>query len=422
VSLEVPLAGGEGTLPRPSRHGIGEVIALQEALPLTLPGLRWEPSAHEARRTVGKGVFTFPLGPVRADVAESVGYQLSVMGDEIVRLDLSHGLKHRAITRLARGRPLPEAAAIVERYTGTSTVAHALAFSLAVEEALGLRLPPEAHARRVLMAELERLHSHLWDLAQLAASTGLPLAQMEYLHLREEILRLGGRLSGHRYLRGRIRPGGDLPLEGLGDQRTRTEVTRLLEAHLGTLRRITDALFATPSFLDRLHGAGRIPAPTVAFVRPVGPVGRASGRSLDARSWRPYAAYGRLAVQAADAKTADAYARFLVRTREAEESIRLVLAVLPESFPPHAAGARRAADAHPSGVQRGIGIVEAPRGLLVYRVAVDTAAATVRHLAVATPSARNWYALPPAVANHNILQDFPIIDASFALSVAGWDG
>jgi Ni,Fe-hydrogenase III large subunit len=65
-------------------------------------------------------------------------------------------------------------------------------------------------------------------------------------------------------------------------------------------------------------------------------------------------------------------------------------------------------------------VVEAPRGLLSYRVSVGSDF-TIRQLDVSTPSERNWYVVPPAVANKNILQDFPIIDASFGLSVAGWD-
>ncbi|MCL8207439.1 MAG: hydrogenase-3 subunit E [Actinomycetia bacterium] len=414
--LAVPRAEGAATvLASPSAHGIREVETAERRLGRS-GQVRWDPPAPAAPSVRGKGVFTFPLGPVRADVAESLGYNLAVMGDEILRLDLRPGFKFRGVADWSRGRRLEEAADVLERWTGTSTVAHALAFALAVEDALGLA--DEDPVGRSVVAELERVHSHLGDLAALAVSTGLPVPQMEYLHLREGILRLNHDLVGHRYLRGVVRPRG-LKLADPPDRSRLRAASATVRRVREEASRIARDLSLTSSFLDRLVGAGRIPAPDLEAVRPVGPVGRASGRALDVRTQRPYAAYARWTVEPARAATGDAEARFRVKVAELERSLALLDALLAV-WEPRGAPSPVAVDAADGA--EGIGVVEAPRGLLATRVVLAGSPPVVRHVGVATPSARNWPAVPPAMANHNILQDFPIIDASFALSAAGWDG
>lgn len=413
---------GPTNVPRPSAEGLGEVINAQQELNEQMPFLTWQPAAHVERQVRGKGVFTFPLGPVRADIAESMLFQLRVMGDEIVRLDLNHDLKKRHISRLAEGQPVGEATTVIERTTGVSCVAHALAYSMAVENALDWNLSTDTWEYRVVLAELERAHAHLWDLAQLAVSTGMPVPQMEYLHQRERLLRLNHARFGHRYLRGLVRPGQrNVPLaaDGTPFGHLSSVVVEVYDA----ISRIEEDLLKTPSFLDRLHGAGTIPDASVDFVRPVGPVGRASALDRDVRTWRPYAIYDELELAVPQENSGDSMARFVMRAEELKQSL-LLLRRLGGRLG-NALTERAANEATPSvaagGCALGVGMVEAPRGMLVYRVLVDAESMNLRHVGVATPSARNWYVVPPAIANGNIMQDFPIIDASFALSVAGWD-
>ena len=175
------------------------------------------------------------------------------------------------------------------------------------------------------------------------------------------------------------------------------------------------ALEHTPSFLDRLEGAGTIPARVIHYVRPGGPVGRSAGRPMDVRVNRPYGLYGASRIPVPVLPNADARSRFRVRAEELEVSLGILERHISDWSPGMMGGETYAGDR-----QWGLGMVEAPRGQLTYAVTLN-AAGTVEHLALATPSARNWYVVPPAMQNHNILQDFPIIDASFNLSVAGWD-
>lgn len=405
---------------QPSREGIGETRPAEYRLAQELPDLRWElPSRPKVH---GKGVFMYPLGPVRADVAESLLYGLHVMGDEIVRLTLQNGFKRRHIRELVLGRTVDEAMPVIQRFTTTSNVHHTMAMAMAVEEAWNVSVPYQATRTRTLMAELERAYSHLGDLAALAVSTGLPVPQMEYLHLKEMILRVNFSLFGHRYLRGTIVPGGvDMTRwpQDLDPVQSARRVSDILDRAQG----IAHGLARTSSFLDRLHGAGRVPADSVAWARPVGPVGRASGLPMDVRQIRPYADYPGVNLRVPIDSRADAYARFRIRVQELDQSLQLVRRILggwhPEATSPKEA---RVAIEGPPEHEFGAGLVEAPRGLLGYWVRFEPRTGRIGHIGIATPSERNWTVVPEAVSNHNILQDFPIIDASFSLSVAGWDG
>lgn len=422
---ELRWSGDLLNVPRPSDLGMGETIAAEQMLAEGFPESQWSAASYSTKRVKGKGVFTYPLGPVHADIAEALLYRLHVMGDEIIRLDLENGLKQRHIRQLASHRPISQALLIVERMTGTSAVAHALAYSMAVENALGIRVPAEVAMIRMILAELERAYSHLGDLAALAVSTGLSVPQMEYLHHKETILRLNYALFGHRYLRGVIVPGG-VQMHGSTTSPDLTGAGQQVVEILDDVVRIQEGLNGTTSFLDRLHGAGQIPQPTIDFVRPVGPVGRGAGRAWDVRMVRPYLRYLQTDLAIPSSTAADSYSRFHVKAEELKQSLGILRRFLggwPASS--HHWVAEPLVQRPPnegSEIVEGVGLVEAPRGLLAYAVVVNAASLTVDDVAIATPSSRNWYVVPPAMANKNILQDFPIIDASFNLSVAGWDG
>lgn len=398
-------------VPRPSTAGIGEWIHLQEDISRdTASSITWVPPSHPERVVRGKGIFTYPLGPVHGDVSESLRYDLAVMGDEIVHLTLKHGYKRRHITTLCRGKTVPQALELIERMTATSSFAHQWAFMMAVENAQGKIVDEGTKIYRSVALEMERLASHLGDLALLASSTGLPVAQMDYLHLKEQILRWNYKLFGDRYLRGALVKNA---LNQVADEASASIIAVGEQAQA-----ITDSLFHTPSFLDRLVGAGTIPEQTVQFIAPVGPVGRASGLKVDVRSLWDYGVYDEISFAIPSSDKRDAYARFLVKSREITASVNIIRRLLPVA-PRHSHVSTVFEEGPSQGP--GIGMVEAPRGMLAYALWLDGSGEIIRHVAVATPSARNWYVVPPAMANGNILQDFPIIDASFLLSVAGWD-
>ncbi len=404
---------------QPSWAGIGETVGAESRIGEERPDLAWRSSRIPSVR--GKGIFVYPLGPVRADVAEALQYRLHVMGDEIVRLTLQNGFKERYIRDLVVGRTVAEALPVIARFTTTSNIHHTLAMVHAVEDAWQIQASNWARVTRTLLAELERAYSHLGDLAALAVSTGLPVPQMEYLHLKETLLRLNFSLFGHRYLRGTIVPGGLSTSEWSRDADP-VGCARVVSDVLDQADAMAVGLERTSSFLDRLHGAGRVPSETVEWGRPVGPVGRASGLGMDVRQVRPYADYEDSDLRVPVEETGDSYARFRVRVQELAESLNLVRRILGGWHPREMSSDELTAAVSGAPVKDyGVGIVEAPRGLLAYWVRFAPNG-RIAHVGIATPSERNWAVVPDAMANSNILQDFPIIDASFSLTVAGWDG
>lgn len=412
VRIRAPWRSG---LVWPSQVGAGETALEEARLEALARGHDGRYDAGPAHAVAAPAAFTFPIGPVRGDVMESVGLSLTGMGDEVLALRVELGYKVRRVREAARGLALEDAVHVVERTTATSTVAHALAFSQAVEAALDWSVTGRTALLRSVLAEIERVHSHLLDLASLASATGLPAAQQELLALRETVLRVAHALTGHRYLRGVVVPGG-LELDA-ADVLWTDAIARVVA--LGpSVQRVVDQLDATPSFLDRLNAAGVVLAHEAEQAGALGPVGRASGSGPDCRRFRPYAGYvGRAPSPLPYEHTGDAWARWRVKTTEVRASLHW-LDQAADALPSQ----RRTEPAGPSqaGGGWGLGRAEGPRGEVVYAIDVD-AHGRAAGVWARTPSLRNWALLPAAVARRNVLQDVPIIDASFALSAAGSD-
>lgn len=400
------LVVGPGPFSRPTRAG----HQLFGGVEHNLPPSAWR-HAGRRRPVRGRGLHLMPLGPVRGDVAESLAYQLVVLGDEIHQVRIRAGYKRRHVVQAMAGREIGDALLVAERVTGTSPVAHALAFSEAVEEAQGIRVSGEDRRARVVLAELERITSHVGDLAVLAASTGTVAAAADWLRTKEELLRWQAKLTGHRYLRGAVGPGGLChPLAGsLG------ELGAWLPVMAAQARAIGEALETTNSYLDRLHGAGLLPAYSDGAVYWTGFVGKSAGLRRDWRWDRPYAVYQELTagLSPVSVQEPDAYGRARVRLDEVQQSVAMLERVLAGGVP--AAAEARA----PRRAGVGYGLVEAPRGRLCYRLALT--GGHIESASITTPSQLNWPAVPLAMEQRNILQDFPIIDASFSLAVAALD-
>src|SRR5690606_31134969 len=102
-------------------------------------------------------------GPVHAGIIEPGHFRFTANGETIVRLEARLGYVHKGTESLMIGAPIEHAAKLAGRVSGDSTVAYALAFSRAVEAAIGMDIPPRAIWLRAIMAELERVANHLGD-------------------------------------------------------------------------------------------------------------------------------------------------------------------------------------------------------------------------------------------------------------------
>ncbi len=383
----------------PMRHGFDAQAALRNRL----PDADWRP-----RRIVQEpGAFVMPIGPIFSGVTESVHFLLETVGEDVIRSSTRLFYKWRAVEKLAEGKTVDEVLLLAERFAATTAFAHGLAFAQAVESIDGAQVPPRARTLRVFLAELERLRQHAGAIQEICESTALVVATSQAGILEEELLRVSGEFTGHRYLFGLLAPGGllcDLPSEAC---------RRALSRSQNILKRLNELerrLSISSSFLDRIEEVGLIPAATAKAYSLVGPVARASGLARDLRRAQSYSGYEAFNFDVPTEQEGDGYARLRVLFAEARQSVRIM---------EQAAAALKEGDVcRPVHLRRGaaLGSVEAPRGATFHWVRLDEAGRIARYRVI-SPSFTNWHSSHLA-AEKFAFQDFPIILSTFDLSVA----
>jgi Ni,Fe-hydrogenase III large subunit/Ni,Fe-hydrogenase III component G len=370
------------------------------------PAPKFDGDGHFPFITVeGPGVYEIPVGPVHAGLIEPGHFRFSVAGETVLRLKARLWFVHRGLERLFEGRLTGCAVDLAERVSGDTSVAHALAHCLAIEDALGMQLPDEVHRLRALLVELERLYNHVADLGALANDVGFGLAHAHTQRVREELLRLNATVTGHRLLRGAVRPGA-VALRALPDvsalRRIATDVAE-----------IADLTLRNTGVYDRFAGTAVLHREDAEALGCLGYVARASGVRTDARLDHPTTA---LPVTEIVAATGDVLARYTVRRDEYAASTELACHLIES----HNGTIEYAAALPASRVPRsGIGIVEGWRGTIVHRAEID-AANRITRAKIVDPSWFNWPALPVAMAD-TIVPDFPLVNKSFNQSYAGND-
>lgn len=353
----------------------------------------------------GPGVYEIPVGPVHAGLIEPGHFRFSVAGETVLRLKARLWFVHRGLEKLFEDRPADSAVDLAERVSGDTSVAHALAHCLAVEDALGVELPDEVHRLRALLVELERLYNHVADLGALANDVGFGLAHAHTQRVREQLLRLNASVTGHRLLRGAIRPAA-VVLRALPD-------VAELRSVAADVAEIAELTLGNSLVYDRFAGTAVLHREDAHALGCLGYVARASGVRTDARLEHPTTA---LPVTEIAAAAGDVLARYTVRRDEFAASTDLACHLIETHTGPieHAE-----VPPTPHASRSGIGIVEGWRGSIVHRVEID-AANRITRAKIVDPSWFNWPALPVAMAD-TIVPDFPLVNKSFNQSYAGND-
>jgi formate hydrogenlyase subunit 5 len=364
------------------------------------------------RRVEGLDVFAIPYGPVRSGIFEAIQFQIETGGEDVPRIQTRPFFKHRGRERRHRGLRPRLAAHVAERVAGIASVAYATAFAQACERAARVQPPARADRWRALYAELERMACHLDVIAKEAETTALYVGQARFQILKEQIVRLRARLTGSRFARGVVIPGG-VCFEG---RVSLQEMLGELDAFERDLRRDRKLFVETASMTDRLFGSGRLERELVEEYSAVGPLARGSGISTDARHERPYGHYRRLGLQVVTRREGDAMARVNVRFGELFESLRLLRQTIDDLRRDDAEALRIDFPGDATGTA--FGWAEAPQGELV--IWVELLEGLVRRVHIASPSLRNW-ALFDRAFPKDVLTDFAFIEHSFGLTPAGAD-
>ncbi|HYK82089.1 MAG TPA: NADH-quinone oxidoreductase subunit C [Gemmatimonadales bacterium] len=363
-------------------------------------------------RIEGEDVHEVAVGPVHAGIIEPGHFRFHCYGEEVLSLEIVLGYQHRGVERLLETVDRERAVLVAESIAGDTVVGHAEAYCGAIEALARSRKSPRAQTIRGIALELERLANHVGDLGAIAGDVAFQPAAAALGRLRGECLNLLLTLSGNRYGRGLVRPGGVL-----------FDITPEMQAEfgerLGRLQReLTPALgllFEAASVQARLEGVGVVPPGSGLTLGLVGPVARACEIPRDVRHDHPWGVFRFAHIPVATAWAGDVLARALVRRLEIERSLEFLreqLGALPRGDLRVPCGALRPGEL-------AVAMTEGWRGEIVHVVLTDEQGRVRRHK-VTDPSLHNWPALAQAMLGNQI-SDFPLCNKSFNLSYAGHD-
>ncbi|MEO9176308.1 MAG: NADH-quinone oxidoreductase subunit C [Gaiellales bacterium] len=355
----------------------------------------------------GDDVYQIAVGPIHAGVIESGHFRLHVVGDRILHLDLRLFFKHRGLERAAAGHPLDDAIAYAQRACGACAVTNSVAYAHAAEQLRGLRPAADIARARTLLLELERLWSHLNDVAAICSGVGLAAGNQRFAALCEDARRLNQQIAGHRFLFDSVDVGRSrLYLNEHDLERARDTISNLRRESTVAWHELA----FNASVQDRLVGVGVLDHDDALTLGAVGPVARSAGIPVDARTDQA----GRLAYDGfvpamIDRPTGDVRARFAQRDVELRQTLDLLDDLLESPiFPGYCVpGSAR--------VEHAVARIESPRGATI--CALEAGRATLTRMHLRTGSYANWPVLVRVVPG-NLMPDFPLINKSFELCYA----
>jgi len=268
-----------------------------------------------------RDTMTINMGPQHPSTHGVLRLVLTLDGETIVKAMPDIGYLHTGIEKTAEAKSYYKSLVLTDRMDYLAPLCNNLGYSLAVEKLLGIDVPPKAQAARVVLAELQRIASHLVWLGSSAIDLGAQSVFLYCFREREVILDIFELCSGVRMMTSYIMPGGlqaDLP-PGF-DARVR----EFLEMFPAKLREYHGLLTNNRLWIDRTKGIARLSAEDAVALGCTGATLRGSGVAYDVRKFYPYSGYERYDFDIPVGSNGDVFDRYLVRLLEMEQSLRIV--------------------------------------------------------------------------------------------------
>ena len=348
--------------------------------------------------------YTIPIGPYHPALEEPVHARLLTEGEVIVDAEVFIGYNHRGIEKLATERNYIQSIVLLERVCGICSHSHALGYALTLEAIAGMEVPLRGDYIRVLMCELERLHSHFLWLGVACHLIGHDSLFMHTWNKREAVMDALEAISGNRVNYGMVIPGGS---RRDVDDGLRRRLLALMNQLLDPLDRLAAILTNDKTVALRTQGVGLLSAADAARSGAVGPHARASQLKVDVRRDAPYCHYQDFDFDTPVAESCDVFARVLVRVLECYESIKIVRQCL-ENLPEGPINLGVKIPKIPAG--EFVARVEAPRGEQSYYVISDGGPTNYR-VSIHVPTFRNAPTVP-FMLRGNTVADAGLIIAS----------
>lgn len=263
---------------------------------------------------------TVNMGPQHPSTHGVLRLVVEIDGEKVLRCDPDIGFLHRCFEKIAEGLPFPSVIPYTDRTDYLAAMTNELAYALAVEELFGIEVPPKAQALRVLVAELQRIASHLVWFGAMSLDLGAVTPFLYAWREREKLLDIFETLSGARMMFHYVRIGGtrnDLPA-GLDRQ-----IRDFLDGFDACLAEYHAVLTGNPIFQARTRDLAVLPRDVAIAYGASGPTLRASGVAYDLRRAHPYSGYDRYDFAIPVGEKGDVLDRYTVRMEEMRQSARI---------------------------------------------------------------------------------------------------
>ncbi len=265
--------------------------------------------------------YTLNMGPQHPSTHGVLRMKLTLRGEEIVAAEPIIGYSHRAHEKMAENRTYAQFLPNTSRQDYLSGLIYNVAWAEAVEKMAGIAVPERALVARVILAEFNRISSHLMWVGAFLLDLGAATPFLYAWDDREAILALLESVTGSRLTYCSARFGGltrdldpDFPRrarEVLAKLKARwTEYERLIEQNV--------------IFVNRARGVGVLSRDLCLSYGVTGPTLRGSGVAYDVRKAEPYGAYARFEFDVPTRPEGDVFARYMVRVLEMQQSVRII--------------------------------------------------------------------------------------------------
>jgi len=347
--------------------------------------------------------FQIPIGPQHPALKEPLSLRMTVEGEVIRDADLRLGYNHRGMEKLAEQRTYLQNIYLTERICGICSHSHTTCFVQGAEKLMEVEPPRRGLYLRYVVAELERVHSHLLWLGVAGHEAGFDSFFMYVWRDREIVMDILEMISGNRV---------HYAINTLGGVRRDIDeaLRQKILDFLGILRTRTDYYFKLgvnePSFVARLAGVGYLSKEDAIALCAVGPTTRASGVAFDVRRDDPHGVYGEVPFEVCTADSCDVLGRTVVRIKEILQSYNIIEYLL-RNLPDGPVAVKAPRRAKPGEV---VARYEAPRGENIHYIKANGSDKPER-LKVRAPTLGN-YAATLVMLKNGFIADIPLIFAA----------
>ena len=261
------------------------------------------------------------MGPQHPSTHGVLRLLIELDGETVINCIPDIGFLHTGVEKNMEAKTYQKAEVMSDRLDYLNPIGNNLAYSMAVEKLVDLDVPPRAQGLRVILAELQRVASHLVWLGTAALDVAAMSTFLYCFREREDILDIFELVSGQRMMTTYVRPGGvwrDVPVE------FEAAVRDIIKRFPKRIDQYEALLTRNPLFLDRTLGIGKISGEDALNLGMTGPGLRASGVQWDLRKARPYSGYEMYNFEVPTHTKGDVYARYLVRVQEMRESLKII--------------------------------------------------------------------------------------------------